>query len=256
MRPARAVTSWLCVTLLSLGATAHASAQTLPSSDDKTGTNPLNIQSAVAASNEFQSLPDALFWNYSRYRYVMPLARRTMSAGIDIPIVTSNVTGRTEVAFGDLGAQWKWIPWIEKSKGIVVGVDTTWSTSTNEALGAGRHVVTPFVQMVFLPSGSVVAGVSYAQRESIGGDADRLDVSQGIASLYLAWLPARTTWLIAEPQILMDYESDDTSGRVDLEWGRLLFGGVGTYIRPGIGLGSTRARPFDWKVEVGFRIIP
>jgi hypothetical protein len=201
MRSSRRIPAWLFATMLSLSSAAPLFAQqtAVPSADDKTGTNPLNIQAEAAVSNEFQSLPDTLFRNNSRYRYVTPLARRTMSAAIDILIVASNVTGRTEAAFGDLSAQWQWIPWIGTSKGVVVCVDTTWRTSTNDALGAGRHTVAPFAQMVF-PYRTIVAAVRYAQRQSIGADADRLSVSQGIASLYLAWLPVPAVWLIAEPQ--------------------------------------------------------
>jgi cell division septation protein DedD len=61
------------------GTTARVSAQVasnddraaaLPSTNDKTGTNPLNIQTTVVVVNDFRSLPDALFENTSRYRYV------------------------------------------------------------------------------------------------------------------------------------------------------------------------------------------
>jgi hypothetical protein len=90
--------------------------------------------------NEFRSLPEDLFTNTSRYRYVVPLARRRMSASFDLPIVASNVTGRTELAFGDLGVRWSWIPWIRSSRGVVVGVDTTWSTETRHLAGNGDLV--------------------------------------------------------------------------------------------------------------------
>jgi len=231
-------------------------AAALPSTDDKTGTNPLNIQTTVVVVNDFRSLPDALFSNTSRYRYVMPLARRRMSAWLDLPILASNVTGRTEAAFGDLGVRWSWIPWIQRSRGVLVGVDTAWRTATNEALGDGRHTLAPFVQMVFLPSPATVTGASYMQRQSVGGDSQRLDISEGVATFYLAWLPTAAMWTIAEPQMVVDYENDDTSGRIDVELGRVLFGGVGTYVRPGLGIGSRSARPFDWKLEIGFRVIP
>jgi len=231
-------------------------ATVLPNADDKTGTNPLNIQTTVVVLNEFRSLPDELFNNQSRYRYVIPVARRRMSARVDIPIVASNVTGRTEAAFGDLDFGWSWIPWIERSHGVLAGVDTTWNTSTNDALGRGRHTVAPFVQMVFLPSPTTTISAGYEQRQSVGGDRNRLDVSEGMATLRLTWLPVPAMWIIAEPRILMDYERDNTSGQIDVEWGRLLFGGVGTYIRPGVGLGSPRARSFDWALQVGFRVIP
>lgn len=146
------------------GTPGNEPATVLPSADDKTGTNPLNIQTTVAVLNEFRSLPDELFSNQSRYRY--------------------------------------------------------------------EH------------------------RLSVGGDRDRLDVSEGMATLRLTWLPVPAMWIIAEPRIHMDYERDNTSGQIDAEWGHLLFGGVGTYIRPGVGLGSPRARSFDWELQVGFRVIP
>lgn len=231
-------------------------AETLPSTGDKTGTNPLNIQPAVAVLNDFRSLTDTLFVNRSLYRYVTPLAERRMSAGIELPLVVSNVTGRSEVAFGDLAVRWNWIPWNTQSRGFLVGLDTTWNTSTNDALGTGRPTLAPFVQIVLFPSRAAIVAASYGQRVSTGGDADRPNISIGTTSFYLAWLASPAMWVTAEPEILVDYELDETSGRVDVEWGRLLFGGVGTYVRPGVGLGRQYTKPFDWKLEVGFRVIP
>lgn len=242
------------------GLRAQATAATaptvaLPSVDDKTGTNPLNLQTAVIVFNDFHSRPDRLFVNRSQYRYVTPLAGRRMSVRFDVPVIVSNVTGRTEAALGDLGTRWSWIPWFTRARGLLVGVDTTWNTSTNEALGYARATVIPFAQFVVRASRAAIVGMSYEQRLGVGGDTEGPDIAIGTLAVYLAWLRS-TNWLVAEPQLIIDYEDNDTSGRLDVEWGRLLFGGVGTYIRPGVGMGSTRAKPFDWKLEIGFRVIP
>ncbi len=229
---------------------------TLPPTDDKTGTNPLNIQTTVSVLNDFQSQPDGLYANRTRYQYMMPLDRRRMSARLDAPFVVSNITGRTEAALGDLGARWQWIPWIAGSRGVIVGLDTTWNTATNAALGSGRHTVAPFVQAVFHQFTTAIVVASYEQRLSAGGDAGRSDVSVGTATFYVAWLPSSNVWLIIEPKLIADYELDNKSGRIDVAAGRLLLGGVGTYVRPGIGIGQRAAKPFDWKLEVGFHIIP
>jgi hypothetical protein len=43
------------------GTTAASAPSHLPLTDDKTGTNPLNLRQIVTVSNHFASLPDALF---------------------------------------------------------------------------------------------------------------------------------------------------------------------------------------------------
>jgi len=228
----------------------------LPSTDDKTGTNPLNLQQAVTVSNEFASLADALFVDAAVYSYAMPLARRRLSAEIELPLVTSNVTGRTEAGFGDLGARVVWIPWLAERIGLLSGVDTTWSTATNSALGLGRHTLTPFVQLILLPSSRTIVAPRYGQRVSAGGKGDRPDINEAALGVYTVWLPTPMTWIVVEPEVVFDLERDWTNGDVVFEYGRLLFGGVGTYIRPRVGLGHRGAKPFEWALEVGFRIIP
>lgn len=105
--------------------TLAGSAQSrLPSADDKTGTNPLNLQQTVTVLNDFESLPDGFFFDRAVYRYTMPLARRRLAARVELPLAMSNVTGRTEAGFGDLGGP--------------SGVDTP-AGSTHRPAGRYRH---------------------------------------------------------------------------------------------------------------------
>ncbi len=233
-----------------------AAQPSLPPTDDKTATHPLNLQQIVTLSNEFASLPDERFIDTVAYRYAIPLAGRRVSAGLVLPLVTGNITGRTEAAFGDLGARLVWIPWLTIGAGLLGGLEITWNTATNDALGVGRHTVTPFVQLVISPSAELIVAPRFGQRMSAGGDRDRPDVQQSVVGVYAVWLPAARMWMAVEPEVTFDIERDRTAGELAFEYGRLLFGGVGTYVRPHVGVGRRSARPFDWAVEVGFRIVP
>jgi hypothetical protein len=50
-----------------------------------------------------------------------------------------------------------------------------------------------------------------------------------------------------------DYEHDTFFNQTEVEYGRLMFAGVSTYVRPGIGLGDDK--PLDWNLEFGVKII-
>lgn len=228
----------------------------VPSTDDKTATNPLNLQPIVAVSNHFASLADARFVDTVVYRYAMPFLHRRLSAGVELPLVASNITGRTEVAFGDLGARAVWIPWLADRRGVLSGVEATWNTATNDALGIGRHTLTPFVQVVFLPSARMILAPRYEQRVSAGGNEDRLDVNEAVLALYTVWLLSPTAWIGMEPEVVFDFDRERTNGSVAVEYGRLMFSGLGTFVRARLGLGHRGAKPFDWAVEFGFRIVP
>ena len=237
-----------------MGVARYSGAQP-PSSEDKTGTNPLNLQHAVSLSNDFASLPDGLYINRTVYRWTVPVAARRGAVTLELPLATGNVTGRTEMAFADVAASAVWTPWLGPRFGLLAGIDTTWNTATNEALGSGRHTVAPFARGVFTPSPKTVLGVRYAHQRSVG-DGLGPDINQGRIGVSALWLPTPLMWIAVEPEGILDIEREHKSGAVALEHGRLLMGGLSTLLRTRIGIGAVSARPFDWTVEFGFRIIP
>lgn len=228
----------------------------LPSADDKTGTNPLNLQHSVTVSNQLESWPDNLIFNRAAYAYTMPLAGRRLAARLELPLVISNITGRTEAGFGDLAVRMVSIPRLTARSGLVVGLDTTWRTATNSALGIGRHSLAPFIQMALLPAARTIIAPRLSQQFSFSGQKDRPDINRTVLGLYMVWLPVPQMWFVAEPEVAFDTVRHQKYGNVAFEWGRLLFRGVGTFIRPSIGMGRVGARPFDWSIAFGFRITP
>ena len=65
-------------------------------------------------------------------------------------------------------------------------------------------------------------------------------------------------WLIIDPSYVFDYDSSDSFTNLEFEVGQVLgevlFGGVGSvYFNPGLSFGAERE--FDWKIEVGFKLV-
>jgi hypothetical protein len=66
------------------------------------------------------------------------------------------------------------------------------------------------------------------------------------------------SWVLIDPQILLDYEQNKEFALIDFEAGTMLDKYLGTkghsaYLRPSIGVGSDR--PTDGSIEVGYKII-
>ena len=67
------------------------------------------------------------------------------------------------------------------------------------------------------------------------------------------WTKNKKWWALADPQIVVDHENDKEFGLIELEYGRIMFGGLSSYLRPSIGIGSDK--PDDWSMEFGFKVI-
>ena len=65
---------------------------------------------------------------------------------------------------------------------------------------------------------------------------------------------SKKNWIIVDPQIVIDHENDDEAFyQLEIEVGRMLSGGMSTYVRPGFGIGDDKL--MDWNIEVGLKII-
>jgi len=228
--------------------------QALRSIEDKTGTDPLNLQPTLELLNDFWSLPDELFFNLTAYRYARPFRARTMTVGLELPLAASDVSGRVQAGFGDLAVGWRGIAWAGGRSGILLGVDASFDTATRDALGSGKQVLAPALVWVFYPVERLIVAPSYRHRISLGGDDDRLDVQTGTLDLTLVYRFGRNEWAMLKPELDLDYENEsDVSGGLTFEYGRVLFGGVSGFFGPGLAWGDRR--PFDWSVHFGLRAV-
>lgn len=226
---------------------------------DKSGTNPLNLQDSFILFNEYQSLPSGNFRNIESARYVKAFHDGTMNFRTTVPFVATDAGAPgDETGLGDLNFRYNWIPKITHQYGLLVGAELNADTATDERLGRGKWTFVPTITTAFfLPNGMIFAP-SYQHNFSFAGQDDRPDIHEGYIDLYVvATSHDRHKWLLFDPTIVLDYENDASYATIELELGHILgpaFGGAGSfYIRPGIGIGNDR--PYDWNLEVGFKLI-
>ena len=155
-----------------------------PSKEDKSGTNPLNLQNQVSFYNEFKELPDdGGYANYMVARYWYPFNDQT-NLVLKLPVVSTDVTGEQETGFGDAELRWNWIPYMSQKFGLVLGAEFFFDTATEDSVGTGKHAAAPLVVGVFMfPSGLLFAP-AYEYKFSCAGDDDRQDISMSLIDLF------------------------------------------------------------------------
>lgn len=251
------------VLLALLGSAGTSSAQGLfgasphqPPTDDKTGTNPLNLQQQIDVTNSHVALDD-LYLNTTSYRHAFPLLnRRVRVAGI-VPLGVSNVTGTRESGLGDVGVDVEWTPWLSSRGGLVAGVRTTWNTATSDVLGyGGTNTVMPYAQYVAQLTPRLLLAPYVAQRVSAGGDDFAPTYSDTLLGATVVWRATAGLWVAATPQWLVDQENDRQYGDLTGEVGYVLLERVSTYVRPSVGYGRDGEKPYDWGIAVGVRFVP
>jgi len=253
----------VAATLLILAFASPSAAQGLfgaspdqPPTDDRTGTNPLNLQQQIDVSNTYLVL-DTLYLNSTTYRHALPLFHRRVRVAGLLPLGVSNLTGATEGGIGDVGADVEWTPWLAKDTGLVAGLRTTWNTATSDGLGlGGTHTLMPYAQYVRQISPSVLIAPFYGYRFGIGGDDIAPAYKDSLVGVMAVWRATDRMWIATTPQVVFDMENDRTYGDVGGEVGYMLLGHVSAYARPTIGFGRNGETPYDWGVTFGFRIVP
>jgi hypothetical protein len=222
---------------------------------DRTGTNPANLRTTLEVSNDFRSIDDELFADQVTWRYAQSFASDRMRARVELPLSFANITGRTEAGFGDVVAGWEWLAVVRRRTAWLTGVDLAFDSGTNPALATRHNVLTPSAGFAFLPRRDTVVSVRYIQRLSLESVADWPDINKGTLEATIVRRFGEWMWIRALPSLVSDYESNDVSGRLDGEWGRLLAPGASTWVRGGGAIGSRESRWFDWRLEIGFRFV-
>jgi hypothetical protein len=251
---------------------------------DNTGTNPANFTYDTRFYSEMADLPNqngSILTNTFEFRW--PLGRDLVkTAGIEneslvndlgkkfgarirlrykdlnlenpgaAPFNNSNVSG-----IGDIDMRILWLAYGSKSLIMVPGLEATFNTSSNEALGFGANVLSPTLFFVFpglLGKTSLFAPGYQYLFDIDGGENNKINRSQ--LDLYFVWLLGKgANWLIVDPQIVIDHNSNTYPTLIEVEWGYMIspLPGASVYLRPGVGIGADR--PYDWNFEGGLKFV-
>lgn len=248
--------------LLVLGLAGPASAQGLvgasphqPPTDDKTGTNPLNLQHQVIVATTYVTL-ERFHLNETTYRHVVPILHRRVALSAGLPLVVGNLTGRRETGLGDVSANVEWTPWLSPRRGLLVGMRATIDTATVQEFGLGVHTLMPYVQVVFQPATGTILAPFLSYRTGMGGEAFATEVEDTLVGLYGVWRPTSRLWLATQPQVVFDAARASTYGELSAEVGYQWFSRLGAYVRPSVGVGADGSKPYAWGLTAGIRVIP
>jgi hypothetical protein len=239
---------------------------------DKTGTNPINFTFDARLYSEFQWLNTAGDGeqNITTFEFRAPFAGgkwqfRSKMRGVNLEADINNdgIDDVDEYGFGDMDIRFMTVPYLNMKKklGVALGVEFFLPTASEDTLGAGAWTVAP---LVFLPifnplgPGSILVP-GYQHKISIDEESGRSQVHQGLIDMFLVkTFGGNQFWAYIDPQIILDYENDKEFMLLELQAGMMLdkyFGtkGHSAWILPSFGVGHYR--PYDFSIEVGYKII-
>jgi len=195
--------------------------------------------------------------------YEVPLAQyRDLS---DVPGVAA---GTDAIGMGDIDIKFLWRPeatdWTfgeggNKSGSLLLGTDFVLPTATDEALSGNALLFAPIVGFVWdMPLYGFVAMLNLYYID-VYKEAGTPDTSRFVGRwFYMQPLSKPGPWygglyLMPEYQPIYDFETNDFSSWLGLEFGKMFAPGRIGYIKPGWGMSNSEPTDRDYTFEAGFR---
>jgi len=247
---------------------------------DKSGTNPLVLRYTVQIFNEYYDLPgDGLKNNITKFRFIVPFARKRASIKVDLPINATNtsvgfltggtdgplgrppvgvVAGDTKVGFGDLNLKFTYVPYFNRKLkfGLVTSLEFGFNTASRAVFGSGKNTIAPTLVVVTFPMKKTIFAPTYKQTNSYSGDARRGNINQGAFDFYFVRMFAKGQRFInLDPQLILNYETGTVSSAVETTFGFVVSQekGLTYYVTPGFPIGGNR--PYDFTLKTGIKKI-
>ena len=195
--------------------------------------------------------------------YEAPLAMKN-----DFSDIAGVPSGTDAVGMGDIDLKFLWRPefgdWTygeggKKSGSVMFGTDFLLPTATDDLLGGDALLFAPIVGFVWdMPLHGFIA-MLHLYYFDVYKKADAPDTSRYVGRwFYMQPLSRPGPWygglyVMPELQPVYDFETDDFSSWIGLEFGKMFAPGRIGYIKPGWGIGNSEEIDRDFSFEVGFR---
>jgi hypothetical protein len=239
---------------------------------DKTGTNPMNFTFDARIYNEFRWLNTAGDGeqNITTFEFRAPIldGKWQVRAKVRYASLTADLNddGTDDVddsGMGDTDLRIMTVPYMNMQKRIALapGLEVSLDTASEDSLGSGTTTLAPFLFLGYfnpIGKGSIFVP-GYQHFISIDEDDGRSDVNYGLIDMFLVkTFNANQFWGYIDPQIILDYENSSEYMLLEIQAGTMLDKYLGTkghstYILPSFGVGADR--PYDFSVEVGYKIV-
>jgi|GEM_PF-1587336 hypothetical protein len=195
--------------------------------------------------------------------YEAPLAMKN-----DFSDIAGVPSGTDAVGMGDIDLKFLWRPefgdWTygeggKKSGSVMFGTDFLLPTATDDLLGGDALLFAPIVGFVWdMPLHGFIA-MLHLYYFDVYKKADAPDTSRYVGRwFYMQPLSRPGPWygglyVMPELQPVYDFETDDFSSWIGIEFGKMFAPGRIGYIKPGWGIGNSEEIDRDFSFEVGFR---
>ena len=195
--------------------------------------------------------------------YEFPLAQyRDFS---DVPEVPE---GTDAIGMGDIDLKFLWRPEAlefsygregKKSASVLLGTDFLLPTATDDALAGDAFLFAPIAAFVFdMPLHGFIAMLNLYYFDIYKEDSAPKTSRYVGKWFYMQPLTKPGPWwgglfLLPELQPIYDFETNDFSAWIGVEFGKMLAPGKIAYIKPGWGIDNSELTDRESTIEVGFR---
>jgi hypothetical protein len=235
---------------------------------DKTGTNPMNFTYDARLYDEYRWLntDGDGSQNLLTGEFRMPFAggkwqlrAKIRNNNLRADFNDDGFNDVSESGFGDTDIRIMTVPYLnmEKKMAIATGVEFFFDTASDDALGAGATSVAPFIFVAFfnpIGKGSIFVP-GYQHTYSVSEATGRSQVNQGLIDMFLVktWSENKY-WGYVDPQIILDYEDSTEFMLLEIQGGMMIGpAGHSIWAMPSFGIGTHR--PYDFSLEIGYKIV-
>jgi hypothetical protein len=247
----------LAATLIGSMATGALAQETKAEIDN--GTNPTRLSRSAILNYEHVDLFDGYTSEAIKLSYSQPFGkRRDYSIQFKLPITSVDSRGDDAFGLGDGSIQLVHVFGVTRERGFVAKGELIFDSASRDELGSGQNVFKgTFIYAKFLANGNIFAP-SWVQTVGVWGLDDRPRAN--ITTLDFYYVPkfkVKRYLMTLDPSLSYDWESEREFAGLAVTLGRVLgsaFGGNAIVtVKPQLTFGPER--PFEWAVEVTFKLI-
>ena len=219
--------------------------------------NPEKAKPRFFVRNEIRERSDHAQINLTEVLYDLPLSDNLVLTTQLPYVVSMPSSGPASDGIGDITSVLAYRYHRDGTASYFAGLETRWNTAQDRRLGSGNTLIAPtWFGQIDVPRLNMILFPVVQTFISVNRDEGRQEVGYTVfKGRFLKKLRNRY-YLFVEPLVFFDHVADnDTTGTVDLEFGRFVNNQTMLYARPGAGLWGRDRSPFlfEWNFEIGYR---
>ncbi|MBO8406900.1 MAG: hypothetical protein IAC77_00350 [Proteobacteria bacterium] len=223
------------------------------STDAARGVNPADNLTKIELLPQLRAFGDSSITSLTlKYDHAI---KRVFGINAELPLVRYSGRGTSDNGIGDLTlrgrAQHTW------GRHTLIGAaEFLLPTATEDTLGAQQYTFDPILGYVYSFGHNIFGALVAKQFISLHNTDPAIspDINQGQYRMLLGYASNKGWWVLADPQVWVNFETGRQEFLAELELGTMLNKTTGVWIRAGHRLGGNWRRN-DWTVLMGIRFM-